>query len=405
MKRLTILVIVLTCFAVLCFGQRRTRMAQRKIIQLTEPELTGTLTFEQALTKRRSVRQFNSKSLTRTQIGQLAWAGQGIIDTQRSLRTAPSAGSIYPLELLLATEEGIFAYRPDEHSLEQTSDQDIRSMLEAAASAQEPVSGAGCCIVIAGDVRKLTPRFGNRARTYLAMEAGHITQNIQLQAVCLDLGSATAGVSNTRDTSRLCGLARTMEPLCIVFVGYPSVQVTAQGQAGAEGKRAALIIPSQNFRDEELFETKRVLDAAQIETVIVSTRIGIVRGTLGNITEARVLVNQLKIDDYDAIIFVGGTGIVEYVNNPTTLNIARETVRKGKILAAIGTAPTILANANVLAGLRATSFLSEREILVQAGAMYTGAPVEQDRLIITATGPPAAIMFGRAIADAITPQY
>ena len=83
------------------------------------------------------------------------------------------------------------------------------------------------------------------------------------------------------------------------------------------------------------------------------------------------------------------------------MNIARETVRKGKILAAIGTAPTILANANVLAGLRATSLLSEREILTQAGAVYTGTPVEQDRLIITASGPAAAVMFGRAIVDAL----
>jgi protease I len=178
--------------------------------------------------------------------------------------------------------------------------------------------------------------------------------------------------------------------------------MTSQGQAGTVIKRAALIIPSENFRDEELFETKRVLDAAQVETVIASTRTGVIRGTLGNVTEAKALVNQLRVDDYDAIVFIGGAGVVEYVSNPAALNIARQTVRKGKILAAIGVAPTILANANVLAGLRATSYLSEREILVQAGAAYTGAPVEQDRFIITATGPPAAVMFGRAIADALT---
>jgi protease I len=192
-----------------------------------------------------------------------------------------------------------------------------------------------------------------------------------------------------------------MEPLCLVFAGHPTVQEATQEQTGTVTKKVALIIPSDNFRDEELFETKRVVDAAQIETVIASSRLGIIRGSLGSLTEARVLVNQLRIDDYDAIVFIGGTGVVEYVNNPVELNIARETVRKGKILAAIGTAPTILANANVLAGLRATSLLSEREILTQAGAVYTGTPVEQDRLIITASGPAAAVMFGRAIVDAL----
>lgn len=394
---------ILTCFAVLCFGQRRTRMAQLKIIQLTEPQLTGTLTFEGALVKRRDVRQFDGKSLTRTQIGQLAWSGQGIIDTQKGLRTAPSAASVYPMELILATEEGVFAYRPSEHSLEQTSDQDIRRMLEAEASVRGAVSGAGCCVVIAGNVRELTPQFGSKARTYVAMEAGHIAQNIQLQAICLDLGASEAVVSNTRDISRLCGLARTLEPFCIVFVGHPSVGGATQGQAGTEVKRAALIIPSENFRDEELFETKRVLDAAQIETVIASTRTGIIRGTLGTSTQAGVLVNQLRVDDYDAIVFIGGVGIIEYVDNPAAVNIIRETVRKRKILAAIGTAPSILANANVLAGRRVTSFLSEREILMQAGATYTGVPVEQDKLLITATGPDAAIIFGRAIADTLAP--
>jgi protease I len=400
MKRLTLLVIVLTCFTVLCFGQRRTRTTQLKIIQLTEPILSGQLTFEETLVKRRNINQFNGQSLTRTELGQLAWAGQGIIDKQTGLRTAPPVGSIYPMELLLATEEGIFAYRPTEHSLQQTSEQDIRSVLAAGVATQEQISGAGCCFIIAGDVRQLTPLFGNRARTYVAMEAGYITQNIQLQAVSLELGSTVVVVSNPRDVGRLCGLARTMEPLCLVFVGHPSVQETTQ-QGGTVTKRAALIIASENFRDEELFETKRVLDAAQIETVIASSRTGIIRGSLGNLTEARVLVNQLRIDDYDAIVFIGGPGVVEYVNNPVELNIIRETVRKGKILAAIGTAPTILANANVLAGLRATSLLSEREILTQAGAIYTGVPVEQDRLIITASGPAAAVMFGRAIADAL----
>ena len=72
------------------------------------------------------------------------------------------------------------------------------------------------------------------------------------------------------------------------------------------------------------------------------------------------------------------------------------------LIAAISVANTILANAGVLTGIRATSFLSERGRLIQAGAVYTGIPVEQDRLIITATGPVASIQFGRAIADALT---
>jgi len=402
MKRLTILGIVLFCFAALCLGQRRTRTPQ-KIVRLTKPKLTGTVSFEEALAKRRSVRLFSSKPLESEYIGQLAWAGQGITDRQRGLRTAPSAGETYPIDLYFATQEGLFVYRPAEHSLEQTSDQDIRGGLAAAASMQESVATAGCNIIVAGSVRKLTSQFRTKARTYMLLEAGHIAQNIQLQAVCLDLGSVTIGGFNTKDVSRVCKLQRGLEPLYIICVGHPIGQAAAQALQDQEGtgvKRAALIVASQNFRDEELFETKRALDAAAVQTVIASTRIGIIRGMLG-IAEANILVGQLRVEDYDAIIFIGGPGAVEYAANPAALNLAREAVRQRKILAAIDTAPTILANAGVLTGIRATSFLSERNRLILSGAIYTGIPVEQDRLIITGSGPAASIQFGRAVADAL----
>jgi len=406
MKRLTILGIVLVCFAALCLGQRRSRPAPQKIVQLTKPNLTGTVTFEAALAKRRSVRLFASKPLESEHIGQLAWAGQGITDKQRGLRTAPSAGETYPIDLYFATEEGLFVYRPAEHSLEQTSDQDIRAKLAAAASMQESVAMAGCDIIVAGSVRKLTSQFRNKARTYMLLEAGHIAQNIQLQAVCLDLGSVTIGGFNSKDVTRACRLPKGLEPLYIICVGHPIEQAAAEALEALEGtgaKKAALIVPSQNFREEEFFETKRALDAAAIQTVIASTRIGILRGMmLGRMTEANILVGQLRVEDYDAIIFIGGLGAVEYVANPAALNLAREAVRQRKILAAIDTAPTILANAGVLTGVRATSFLSERNRLILSGAIYTGIPVEQDRLIITSSGPAASIQFGRAIADALT---
>ena len=404
MKRLTILAMVLACFATLCLGRSRSRIAPQMIIQLTDPNLRGTLTLEEALAKRRSVRQFSSQPVKRSQISQLAWAGQGITEPQRGLRTAPSAGAIYPIELLFATQEGLFVYRPADHSLLQTGNQDIRNMLAATASMAESIAGAGCNIIVAGSFRKLTDQYKNKARTYMHMEAGHIAQNIQLQAVCLGLGSVTVGGFDTKEVRKVCKLRRDLEPLYIICVGYPAGQGTTgttDGQAGAAGKRVALIIGSQNFRDEELFETKRVLDAAQVQTVIASTRTGVIRGTLGNVAEASIPVTRLKVDDYDAIIFIGGPGAAEYAGNAAVMNMVRETVRKGKVLAAIGVAPTILANANVLAGIRATSFLSERDRLVQAGAIYTVFAVQRDRLIITATGPLAAVQFGRAIVDAL----
>ena len=123
---------------------------------------------------------------------------------------------------------------------------------------------------------------------------------------------------------------------------------------------------------------------------------------LGGSIDARILLTQLRVDDYDAIIFIGGSGAaLEYFDNPVALNIAREAAQKRKVLAAISIAPSVLANAGVLVGTRATSYLSERARLVNAGAIYTGAPVEKDRFIITATNPMAAALFSQAILDAL----
>ncbi|MBW7988979.1 MAG: SagB/ThcOx family dehydrogenase [Planctomycetes bacterium] len=403
MKRFAILGIILICFAGLCLGQRRSRTPQ-KIIRLTKPKLTGTVSLEEALAKRRSIRLFANKPLESEQISQLAWAGQGITEQQRGLRTAPSAGETYPIELYFATEEGLFVYRPAEHSLEQTSDKDIRGSLAVAASMQESVAMAGCDIIVAGSVRKLSTQFRNKAKTYMLLEAGHIAQNILLQAACLDLGSVPIGGFTTKKVSRACRLPAGFEPLYIICVGHTIEQVAAEASKNQEStgpKRAALIVASQNFREEEFFETKRALDAAGVQTVIASTRIGTLRGMLGRITEANILVGQLNVNDYDAIIFIGGPGAIEYVVNPIALNLAREAIRNRRILAAIGTAPTILANAGVLTGVRTTSQLTERNRLVLAGALYTGLPVEEDRLIITGRDTGAAMQFGRKIADTL----
>ncbi len=400
MKRFIIPAIILVGFAALCPGQRRSRVSPQKIIQLSEPSLKGTVSFEEALAKRRSVRQFTDQQLKPAQIGQLAWAGQGITEPVRRLRTAPSAGATYPIKLYFATHEGMFVYNTEEHSLEQTSNLDVRGRLAA--------TNAPCNIIIAGSERMLAAKFRGEANKYMLLEAGHIAQNIQLQAVCLGLGSVPIGGFDARGVSRACKLSRGVEPLLVISVGYPAAETkTEEDKEGADkaenpkAKKAVLIVGRENFRDEELFETRRVLTEAGVKTVVASTKIGAVRGMLGRLAEATILVKDIVVNDYDAVIFIGGSGATEYFNSRFAWNIARETVQKKKVLGAICIAPTVLANAGLLNGVRSTSFLSERDRLQRAGALYTGVPVERDGLIITGSGPMASVQFGRAIADAL----
>jgi protease I len=394
--------IVLVVFTAVCLAQYKSRSLPRKVLQLTEPKLTGPISFEQVLTKRRPVLRFSAQPVSLSQIGQLAWAGQGIIDPATGLRTAPSPGAVYPMELYFATKDGVFVYNPENHTLEEVFNQDVRGRLAGFTSQPEAMNEAGCDIILAGSVRKAAARYAKQARNYLLLEAGHIAQNILLEAVSLDLGSVPVGDFDIREITSLCRLPKGSEPIHIICVGYPAVGLIEEAQAAAAPpKRAVFIVAGANFRDEELFETRLALEDAGVETVIASSRIGPVTGMLGGTAEAMVLLGELAVDNFDAIIFVGGPGAVEYINSPVAMGIAREAADKGKVLAAICIAPTVLANAGVLKGIRATSFPSERVKLQLAGAEYTGAPVERDGPIITASDPEAAGIFGAAIVETL----
>lgn len=405
MKRLTILTLILAAFIGLCFGQRSSRALPRKIFQLAEPRTTGPLSLEEALAKQQIVRQFTSQQLKNTEIGQLAWAGANVTEQQTALPKTTPTKATNPIELYFATQDGVFVYQPEQHSLEQIDQQDIRNILTNATSMQQAVLEAPCDIIVAGSSKKLSDQFQGDARKYMLIQAGHVAQNIQLQAICLGLGSVTIGGFNTRDVSKACKISRESEPVYIISVGYPAAQPTtpaAEEQPSTTIKRAVLIAASQDFHDDELFQTIRILEEAGVRTIIASTRTGIIRGVLQNTAEARLSLNQLRVDDYDAVIFIGGPGTtVEYFNNPTAINIAREAAAKKKVLAAIDFAPTILANAGLLNGVRATSLVSEQALLIQSGAVYTGAPVERSGLIITASSPLAVVQFAQAIANTI----
>jgi putative intracellular protease/amidase len=92
---------------------------------------------------------------------------------------------------------------------------------------------------------------------------------------------------------------------------------------------------------------------------------------------------------------------VDYFNNPTVLDIAREAYAKNKVIAAISNATTILADAGTLRGIRATGLPQQRDQMKKAGAQYTGSAVERDGPIITANDSSVAVQFARAIVTTI----
>ncbi|MFH1420795.1 MAG: DJ-1/PfpI family protein [Candidatus Aenigmatarchaeota archaeon] len=164
-----------------------------------------------------------------------------------------------------------------------------------------------------------------------------------------------------------------------------------------------MLIAPNNFRDEELLDPKKFFEKRGIKVTVVSTNIGEAAGMLGAKIMVDKIASDVSVDDYDAVVFVGGAGVEEYklYKDDNFLCIAREALKANKIVGAICLAPMILAAAGLLTGKRATAFSSSKEFLESRGAIYTGESIEQDGSIITADGPASVNLFASTIVECL----
>ena len=190
------------------------------VIKLTEPVKKSHVSLEETLKRRESIRQFTDTPLTREEISQLLWAGQGI--TRRwGGRTAPSAGALYPLELYIALPKGIFHYNPKDHSLILHGNKNVLAALSGAALGQACIRDAPAVIVIAAVYERVEIKYGRRGERYAKIEVGHAAQNILLQAVSLGLGAVPVGAYYDEKVHNVLKLPPRHEPLYLIPVGHP----------------------------------------------------------------------------------------------------------------------------------------------------------------------------------------
>lgn len=161
--------------------------------------------------------------------------------------------------------------------------------------------------------------------------------------------------------------------------------------------KALLIIAPKDFRDEEYFHTKEELEKGGLETATASSAKGKIRGMLGGSALAELTLDDVNVSDYDAIVFIGGSGSSVFFNDESAKQIAKDAAEQEKVLAAICIAPTVLANAGLLNGKRATAYPSQEASIRSSALEFTAAPVEVDGKIVTADGPSSAGDFAKAI--------
>jgi len=187
---------------------------------LPEPRLMGEISLEEALTQRRSVRSLTDEELTLEEISQLLWAAQGLTADWGG-RTAPSAGALYPLEVYVATADGLYHYVAQGHKVIIESQDDLRPKLWEAGLKQDAIREAPAVFVITAIYERTAQKYGGRAERYVKLEAGHACQNILLQAVALDLGAVPIGAFYDDQVQATLSLPPDHEPLYIIPVGHP----------------------------------------------------------------------------------------------------------------------------------------------------------------------------------------
>ena len=222
-RTISIVVVALLC-AGCRGGEPSIIQADSSSLALPTPGYDGGISVEQALLERRSVREYGPEPLSLSEITQLLWAAQGITHPG-GLRTAPSAGALYPLEVYLLAGNvtdlpaGIYHYHPQDHELILIAEGDQRQALCQAALSQNSVQDAAAVIVIAAVYERTTVKYGQRGIRYVHMEVGHAAQNIYLQAESLGLGTVFIGAFEDDEVNRVLHMSEDEQPLGLMPVG------------------------------------------------------------------------------------------------------------------------------------------------------------------------------------------
>ena len=194
-------------------------------VKLSELKVSSKSRIEELIEKRRSVRKYTDRELSGSVISRILWTAQGI-SSEGGLRTSPSAGALYPLEIHVVAgevsglEPGIYRYIPEEHTLVQEIAGDLREKLSKAVLSQPMVKDAFASIVISAVYPRITSKYGKRGIRYAHMEAGHAAQNVYLMGVELGIGTCAIGAFEDEEVRKVLKMPVNEDPLYIMPLGY-----------------------------------------------------------------------------------------------------------------------------------------------------------------------------------------
>jgi len=195
---------------------------------LPDPDLSRPADLWQCLSQRRSKRKTTQDPLSLEELARLMWSAQGV--TARSgmylLRTAPSAGALYPFETYLYVDkveevpQGIYHFNVSDFALERMQEGNFSREFVSASLGQAFVGRAAVVIIWTAMMLRCMTKYRDRAMRYIPMDLGHVCQNVQLAATAMGFGSCPIGAFYDDDFNELLGVDGEEETvLYLITVG------------------------------------------------------------------------------------------------------------------------------------------------------------------------------------------
>ncbi|MFW9846831.1 MAG: SagB/ThcOx family dehydrogenase [Candidatus Thorarchaeota archaeon] len=183
-------------------------------IQLPPPINEGGATLWEVLMQRRSRRAYTDDPLSLQDLSQLLWATQGITAhvNEYGLRTAPSAGALYPIETYLCInrvsdlKQGLYHYSILNHELHFLKSGFFGGQVSRGALDQKIAERAAAVFIWSAVFQRSKWKYLQRAYRYVFLDAGHIAQNLALAAEALGLGTCQIGAIYDNEMNELLGL-------------------------------------------------------------------------------------------------------------------------------------------------------------------------------------------------------
>ncbi len=185
-------------------------------IPLPEPGLGDPVTVGQAIGRRCSHRRFLEDPLTLQELSFLLWATQGVrrrVSGATTLRTVPSAGARHAFETYLAVqrvqdlEPGIYRYLPLEHAIVlERQPPDLPVALSVGSLGQSWIAGAAVTFCWSTIPERMEWRYDLAAHRVIAMDAGHVCQNLYLACEAVGAGTCAIAAYDQRAMDDLLGI-------------------------------------------------------------------------------------------------------------------------------------------------------------------------------------------------------